>query len=262
MNRMLAGASLAVLLLASPAMAQVERREMGNQILENVPVAAPSIRAGLNRYQNVRAASFSDWASDGGMLIVTRFANTNQLHKVAAPGADRSQLTFHDEPVAGVHTLPGGSILFSKDTGGDEWFQLFVRDASGNETQLTETGTRNGSPAWSKDGSVLVWARSTKGSGDADILMRDAVRAGRRQGHPQGRGRDLARGRVARRQDRAAGPLLFDRRVQALAAGRRHRQADPARRRARPRSPMPAASSRRTARACCCCRTRGPTSCA
>jgi dipeptidyl aminopeptidase/acylaminoacyl peptidase len=174
MNRMLASASLAVLLLASPAMAQVERREMGNQILENVPVAAPSIRAGLNRYQNVRAASFSDWASDGGMLITTRFANTNQLHKVAAPGADRSQLTFHDEPVAGVHTLPGGSILFSKDTGGDEWFQLFVRDASGVETQLTETGTRNGSPAWSKDGSVLVWARSTKGSGDADILMRDA----------------------------------------------------------------------------------------
>jgi dipeptidyl aminopeptidase/acylaminoacyl peptidase len=173
-----ASAALLVLFAATPSLAQVERREMGNQILENVPVAAPSIRMGLNRYQNVRAASFSDWASDGGMLIVTRFANTNQLHKVAAPGADRSQLTFHDEPVAGVHTLPGGSILFSKDTGGDEWFQLFVRDASGVETQLTETGTRNGSPAWSKDGSVLVWARSTKGSGDADILMRDASAPG------------------------------------------------------------------------------------
>ncbi|PTT79262.1 hypothetical protein DBR41_22015 [Pseudomonas sp. HMWF010] len=90
---MLAGASLAVLLFTAPALAQtaqVERREIGNQILENVPVAAPSIRAGLNRYQNVRAASFADWASDGGMLIVTRFANTNQLHRVAAPGADRS----------------------------------------------------------------------------------------------------------------------------------------------------------------------------
>jgi hypothetical protein len=46
MNRMLAGASLAALLLALPALAQVERREMGNQILENVPVAAPSIREG------------------------------------------------------------------------------------------------------------------------------------------------------------------------------------------------------------------------
>lgn len=178
MNRVLAGASLAALLFAVPALAlaqtaTLERREIGNQILENVPLAAPSIRAGLNRYQNVRAASFADWASDGGMLIVTRFANTNQLHRVAAPGADRSQLTFHDEPVSGVHTLPNGDVLFSKDTGGDEWFQLFLRNAAGTETQITETGTRNSGATWSKDGAVLVWARSTKGSGDADILMRD-----------------------------------------------------------------------------------------
>ena len=178
MNRMLAGASLAALLLASPALAQVERREMGNQILENVPVAAPSIRAGLNRYQNVRAASFQDWSADGGMLITTRFANTNQLHSVAAPGADRSQLTFYDEPVAGVHALPGGQLLFSKDTGGDEWFQLFLRGPDGQDVQLTQAGTRNDSPAWSKDGSVLVWSRATKGSGDADILMRDASAPG------------------------------------------------------------------------------------
>lgn len=164
--------------LALAQTAPVDRREIGNQILENVPVAAPSIRAGLNRYQNVRAAGFQDWAADGGMLITTRFANTNQLHKVAAPGADRTQLTFHDEPVTGVHTLPNGDVLFSKDTGGDEWFQLFVRSADGKETQLTETGTRNGSPAWSKDGSVLVWSRTTRGSGDAEILMRDPAAPG------------------------------------------------------------------------------------
>ncbi|PLR28208.1 S9 family peptidase [Caulobacter zeae] len=180
MKRML-GASLAVLVLAaSPAFAQaqagaqpVERREIGNQILENVPVADPAIRASLARYQNARSASFQDWAPGGAMLIVTRFGNTNQIHQVAAPGADRSQLTFHDEPVSGVHTLPGGDILFSKDTGGDEWFQLFVRDASGKEVQLTEAGTRNQSPAWSGDGKVLVWSRATKGSANYDVVMRD-----------------------------------------------------------------------------------------
>ncbi|PTT79263.1 S9 family peptidase, partial [Pseudomonas sp. HMWF010] len=75
--------------------------------------------------------------------------------------------------MSGVHTLPNGDVLFSKDTGGDEWFQLFIRNAAGVETQITETGTRNSGATWSKDGAVLVWARSTKGSGDADILMRD-----------------------------------------------------------------------------------------
>lgn len=168
--------SVAVLALAAtaPALAQqVERREIGNQILENVPVAPPSIREGLARYQNARSAGFDDWLPDGGMVITTRFGNTNQLHLVAAPGADRSQITFYDEPVGETHTLPGGRILFSKDTGGDEWFQLFLRETDGKTVQLTEPGARNGSPAWSKDGSVLVWSRATKGSADYDVLMRD-----------------------------------------------------------------------------------------
>ena len=173
------GAALLAFTVTSPVLAQqVERREMGNQILENVPVAPPAIRESLARYQNARSAAFDDWAPQGkdgggGMIITTRFGNTNQLHLVAAPGADRSQITFYDEPIADAHTLPGGRILFSKDTGGDEWFQLFLRGADGKTVQLTEPGTRNQSPAWSKDGSVLVWSRAVKGSADYDVLMRD-----------------------------------------------------------------------------------------
>lgn len=185
MKKLLA-ASAAVLALAAavPAFAQsvaqtVDRREMGNQILENVPVAPPSIREGLAKYQNARSAYFDDWGANGGMVVTTRFGNTNQLHVVAGPGADRSQITFYDEPVGAAHTLPSGQILFSKDTGGDEWFQLFLREPDGKTVQLTEPGTRNQSPAWSKDGSVLVWSRATKGSADYDVLMRDPSGAAR-----------------------------------------------------------------------------------
>lgn len=175
-----ASAAVLALSLTQPALAQqaVERREIGNQILENVPVAPPSIRESLARYQNARSAGFDDWLPDGGMVITTRFGNTNQLHRVAAPGADRSQITFYDEPVSETHVLPGGQILFSKDVGGDEWFQLFLRDADGKTIQLTEPGTRNGSPAWSRDGAVLVWSRATKGSADYDVLMRDPAAPG------------------------------------------------------------------------------------
>jgi len=166
--------------VAAPAFSQaVERREIGNQILENVPVAPPSIRESLARYQNARSASFGDWSPGGGMVITTRFGNTNQLHLVTAPGADRSQITFYDEPVASPHVLPNGKILFSKDTGGDEWFQLFLREADGKTVQLTEPGTRNQSPAWSPDGSTLVWSRATKGSADYDVILRDGSGATR-----------------------------------------------------------------------------------
>ena len=167
------------LFVAAPAFAQVERREIGNQILENVPIAPAAIRDGLARYQNARSAAFGDWLPGGGMVIGTRFGNTNQLHVVAAPGGDRSQITFYEEPVASPRVLPGGRILFSKDTGGDEWFQLFLRDPDGKTVQVTETGTRNASPAWSSDGAVLVWSRVVKGSADYDVMMRDASGATR-----------------------------------------------------------------------------------
>lgn len=176
MKKLLA-TSVAVLALAAaaPAFSQaVERREIGNQILENVPVAPDSVREGLARYQNARSAAFVDWAPSGGVLISTRFGNTNQLHRVAAPGADRSQITFYEEPVGGASALPTGQILFSKDTGGDEWFQLFLLGPDGKTVQLTEPGTRNQSPEWSKDGAVIVWSRTIKGSADYDVMMRDA----------------------------------------------------------------------------------------
>lgn len=176
MKKLLA-TSVAVLALAAaaPAFSQaVERREIGNQILENVPVAPASVRESLARYQNARSAAFVDWAPSGGVLISTRFGNTNQLHRVAAPGADRSQITFYEEPVGGASALPTGQILFSKDTGGDEWFQLFLLGPDGKTVQLTEPGTRNQSPEWSKDGAVIVWSRTIKGSADYDVMMRDA----------------------------------------------------------------------------------------
>lgn len=163
------------LLLTSPTLgAEAQRREIGNQVLENVPVAPPSIGEALRRYQNTRAASFQDWLPDGSMLITTRFGQTAQLHRVAAPGAARTQLTFFDEPINRAEAIPGSDrFLFVKDVGGDEWFQLYAQGQAGPETLLTQPGTRNGAPAFSRDGRLMLWQRSVKGSGDTELFAAD-----------------------------------------------------------------------------------------
>ncbi len=52
--------------------------------VEGVPPIPATVRTALNRYQNIRSASFQDWASDGsGMYIITRFADVPQVHFVA-----------------------------------------------------------------------------------------------------------------------------------------------------------------------------------
>lgn len=180
----------ALLALAAPLAAQVTTRQVGSATLENVPAIPADVSAAVQRYQNYRAAQFEDWLPDGSMLVSTRFGATAQIHHVKAPGAARTQLTFFAEPVANALTVPGSSrFVLSRDTGGDEWFQLYAMGLTGEPVALTEGGTtRNQSPVLSKDGSLLLWARATKGSSDYAILTADPADPSSRRVVYQGTG--------------------------------------------------------------------------
>ncbi len=185
---LLAGAVLA--LAATPAVSQelaggppkVERRIAGSLTLENVPVAPPEVREQLRRYQNARSAGFADWLADGSMLISTRFGQTNQLHRVAAPGGDRTQITFFDEPVSGATARPGtNTFIFARDTGGDEYFQGYLAGLSGPETPITAPKTRNQSFVFSNSGKTVYWSQVTPGDGNYDIVAMDLDKPGSRR---------------------------------------------------------------------------------
>ena len=165
-------AAAPVAALAQPA--PVETHQVGTATLENVPAIPGDVKASVQRYQNYRAAAFQDWLPDGSILILTRFGATNQVHRVAAPGGARTQVTFFDEPVADAEVIPGTSrFVLQRDTGGDEWFQLYSMGLTGGPVALTEPATRNQSYAFSKDGRLMAWARAVKGSGDYAVLVAD-----------------------------------------------------------------------------------------
>ncbi len=160
---------------AASARASVERIERGNLVIEGVPDIPAEVRERLVRYQNVRGHSFQGWTADGGALISTRFGEVSQIHHVAAPGGARRQLTFYDEPVSGAAARPDGAVFaFAKDTGGDEFYQGYVYDlATGDVTNFTEPGTRNGGMTWTDDGTRVAWYRATSGQPGWDILTAD-----------------------------------------------------------------------------------------
>lgn len=174
MRHLLAATALFALFAPASAQDRVERRQIGAATLEDVPPIAPELAAAVARYQQSRSAGVADWLPDGSMIITTRFGTTAQLHRVKAPGAARTQITFAAEPVAGARNIPGTDrIVFSRDTGGDEWFQLYVMGPDGQPVQLTEAGTRNDGPVPSRDGRRLYWSQAVKGSGDRNILSAD-----------------------------------------------------------------------------------------
>ena len=70
--------------------------------------------------------------------------------------------------------MPKGSkFVFTKDTGGDEWFQLFLSDGKGGDVRLTEPGTRNLGLVFTPDGKTAIWGVSRKGDPDTDIVAVD-----------------------------------------------------------------------------------------
>lgn len=181
---LLAGAALA-LAFVSAAGAEVARREVGQIVYEGAPETPAALQAAIAPYYDARYAVFEDWLPDGSILIATRFGETNQIHRVKAPGAARTQLTFADEPINAAIVQPGTErFLYPRDVGGAEYYQAWLRDLSGNEVRLTAPDTRNQSFVFSKDGRLVAWSQVNRGDPNYDIMVADPANpAGRRLVH-------------------------------------------------------------------------------
>src|SRR5579864_260630 len=76
-------------------------------IVEGVPPIPVAIAQQADRYTQVRSAGFLDWhPGKREMLIATRFGDVPQVHRVLAPGAARTQLTFYPDRVTSAHYEP------------------------------------------------------------------------------------------------------------------------------------------------------------
>lgn len=181
--------ALAAVLLATTAplaIAQTaeapQRREVGALVYDGVPAIPASLRPQIQRYRNARGAGFQDWMADGSILISTRFGETSQLHRVAAPGADRRQLTFFGEPIGGAAVIPGTNrYAYSRDSGGAEYFQIYLAGEHGGEVALTEAGTRNQNLLFSRDGRTAYWSQVRPGQSTYEIIQGSVERPGERR---------------------------------------------------------------------------------
>ena len=177
-------ASISVFGQASSAPApQVVREEQGNRISENIPTIPATLLEQLNRYQNTRGATVAGWSGNDCLLVSTRFAETAQAHRVCSPLGMREQLTFYPEPVAGLLPAPADAwrkgFVFAKDTGGDEFSQLYwFDDATRSSTLLTDgKRTQNNGVVISRDGDLMAYSSTARNGADYDILVR-ATRSG------------------------------------------------------------------------------------
>ncbi len=167
--------ALLILLPATIASAsEVQRRTANNEqvILEDIPPITAGLPAALNRYQNIRTASFVGWTKDSkGIYIKTRFDATTQLHQVGFAGGARRQITFDSEPVGEVSTQPEGELLaYTRDRDGDEFDQVLILNPKTGESQLMSDGEAlNNRLIWDRQGKRLAY-RSTRRNGRSNDI--------------------------------------------------------------------------------------------
>jgi dipeptidyl aminopeptidase/acylaminoacyl peptidase len=164
-----------VLVISLPARGQGPALPVPDTIrAQGLPTVPASLRQALNRYQNIRSASFQDWEANGqGMYILTRFADVPQVHLVASASGARTQLTFLPERVLSVLARPRHQqFLYSIDEGGAENYQLFLQDLGpGEPRRVTDGKSRNIAPKWSPTGELLAWSSNARNGRDMDIYV-------------------------------------------------------------------------------------------
>ncbi|MFM5948197.1 MAG: S9 family peptidase, partial [Novosphingobium sp.] len=138
-------------------------------IADGIPAVPLDLVDATRPYMEFRTAGFVDWDPvTKSMLISTRFGNVAQLHSVKGPGMARTQISFEPEPLSGTY-LPGdGTMIVSKDKGGNEFYQLYTMK-NGKLTLLTDGKSRNGLNAVSLDGKWIAYSSTRRNGTDNDL---------------------------------------------------------------------------------------------
>jgi dipeptidyl aminopeptidase/acylaminoacyl peptidase len=150
-----------------------------NLIAEGIPPIPGSLVDEVRKYSEVRTASLVDWHPlKREILISTRFGDAPQLHAVAMPAGARRQLTFFPDRINGGWYQPtkGDYLVFSKDIGGNEFYQLFRLDlATGDVTMLTDGKSRNDTVVWNRAGDKVAYTSTRRTGADTDVYVMEPV---------------------------------------------------------------------------------------
>ena len=164
------GAALAGSATAESGRFRLERYEPG---AKPAPFDS-SLLDPLEAYAQVRSASLGGWA-DPGLYVGTQLGRYPQLHRVAAAGADRRQLTFFPRRIATLEMNPDPArrnFLYTYDSGGDERFQMRLYDlARGRSRGLGMPPGRAEGLIWNDSGTAFAYAHVPAGTDRWDIRM-------------------------------------------------------------------------------------------
>jgi len=175
---------VAAALVSLPIAAPAQERTFApneNLVAEGIPPIPYSVVDDVGPYTEFRSASLAGWhPTRKEMLIVTRFGDTPQVHRVTMPGGARSQVTFFPDRIQSASYDPKNpdTFVFSRDTGGNEFSQIYRYDLdSAKVTLLTDGKSKNDVGPWSTAGDRMAYTSTRRNGADDDLYVVDPSNA-------------------------------------------------------------------------------------
>ena len=171
----LVGESTARAQAALPMPGTTSREQRGTLVFDGIATPDSTVNAALDNYLSARGATFHDFLPDGAALIGTRFADAEQLHRVAGPLADREQLTFFSEPTGAARVPTAANaegLVFMQDRGGNENAQInFYRYGDRSIRTITDGRSLQGSVVWAHDGRRIAFHGTARDGASYDVYV-------------------------------------------------------------------------------------------
>ena len=144
-----------------------------------IPVFPAELAAKIKPYLNIRTVQFQDWRLSGTNITVLvalrpEKGQVNQLHVFNKPRGKPRQITFGKNPVrkAIINPLNDRSIIFLRDEGGSERYQIFHYDlATGKTIRITDGKNRHTGVHWSSKGDQIAYFSPKRNGRDNDLYI-------------------------------------------------------------------------------------------
>lgn len=146
-----------------------------NLVTEGIPKIPASLAERVNLYKNGYGYPLAGWDPNKRELWLKILASTGTwVYRVEAPGAISKPLITI--PAGGVYDLyyqpQGKYLVYNKDNGGDELFQLYLYDITSRESKLLTDGkSRNTEPVWSNAGDRIIYSSSPLNGNGVDLSI-------------------------------------------------------------------------------------------
>lgn len=134
-----------------------------NLTTDGMPPIEKTIADKVAAYTDFRGYGFVDWhPTQDAMLVRHREAGANiaQIYLLRSAGGTLEKITDFPDPVttAAFEPLKGGSILYTRDTGGNEATQVFRMDLATRQSTLLSLADERSTGTWSRQGNQVLVA--------------------------------------------------------------------------------------------------------